>query len=50
MFNQAKIFLFSGSRESLTYFSENPNKNKSAFGEFYFLFSPPTALFCQKKK
>ena len=30
------FFLFSGSRESLPYFSENPNKNKSAFAEFYF--------------
>ena len=36
---QARFFLFSGSRESLPYFSENPNKNKSAFNEFYF-YSP----------
>ena len=36
---KARIFLFSGSRESLPYFSENSNKNKSAFTEFYF-YSP----------
>ena len=29
----ARFFLFSGSRVSLPYFSENPNKNKSAFGQ-----------------
>ena len=31
-------FFISGSRESLPYFSKNPNKNKSAFAEFYFYF------------
>ena len=30
---------FSGSRESLPYFSKNPNKNKSALAQFYFYFS-----------
>ena len=47
-FQLGDFFLFSGSRESLPFFSENPNKNKSVFAEFYFYFPPPTALFCQK--
>ena len=34
--HKASFFLFSGSRESLPYFSEKPNKNKSALAEFYF--------------
>ena len=33
------IFLLSGSRESLPYFFQNHNKNKSAFTQFYFYFS-----------
>ena len=31
-----KAFFISSSRESLPYFSENPNKHKSAFAEFSF--------------
>ena len=39
IFSKARFFSFSGSRESLPYFSENPNK--SAFIEFYFHSPPP---------
>ena len=44
-----KLVQISGSRESLPYFSENPNKNKSAFAEFYFYFPLLLHYFVKNK-
>ena len=46
---KAKNFFISGSLESLPYFSENANKNKSAFAEFYFYFPLLLHYFVKNK-
>ena len=47
--SKARIFSFSGSRDSLPYFSENPNKNKVPLPNFIFIF-PSDCIILSKMK